>query len=96
MKQPEERLHLQEAAVAAKDLKTIKLGHLQEAVRGKHDGVVGQVGVADAEVLLDALHSGCQIHGHAREGLGGRHLLLDALALLHKLCVRSARHLLHA
>ena len=55
---------LQEAAVAAQDLKPVVLGHLQEAVGRKHDGVVRQVGIADAEVLLDALHGGCQIHGH--------------------------------
>ena len=50
-KAQESVLHLQEPAVAAEDLVSVKLGHLQEAVRGEHDGVVWQVGVADAEIL---------------------------------------------
>jgi len=39
-------------------------------------GAVGQAGVADAEVLLDALHGGGQVQGNAREGL--RAYLADA------------------
>ena len=90
------RPHLQESAVPPEDLIAVELGHLQEAVRGKDDGVVGEVGIADAEVLLDALHGGGQVHGDAGEGLGGGHLLLDALPLLHQLVVAACRHLLQS
>lgn len=56
--------NLQEPAVTAEDLEAIVLGHFQEAIGGKHDGVVRQVGVADAEILLDALHCRRQIQRH--------------------------------
>jgi len=39
------------------------------ASRRRTYGAVGQAGVADAEVLLDALHGGGQVQRHAREGL---------------------------
>ena len=45
--------------------------------------------------LLDALHSGGQVHGNTGEGLRRGHLLLDALPLLHELAV-AAGHLLHS
>jgi hypothetical protein len=75
--------YLEEAAIAAQDLKTTELCHLQEAIRSKHYGAVRQVGVTDAEILLDTLNGGGQIQGHTREALRGGHLLAKAHLEFH-------------
>lgn len=67
---PKQPTHLQEAAVAPEHLLARVLRQLQERVACKDDGAVGQGGVADDKVLLDAFHSRRQVHGHARERLG--------------------------
>ena len=74
--------HLQEAAVAAEDLAAGVADHVQEPLGGEHDGAVRDAGVTDHKVLLDALHRGSQIEGHAWEGLGLLPLLRQARLLL--------------
>ncbi len=79
--------YLKEAAIAAQNFEPAKLRHLQEAIGSKHNGTVGQVGVADAKVLLDTLNGGGEIEGNTREALGCCHLLAQPglqLSILHQ------------
>mmetsp|Transcript_21837 Transcript_21837/g.47931 ORF Transcript_21837/g.47931 Transcript_21837/m.47931 type:complete len:529 (-) Transcript_21837:321-1907(-) len=62
---------LQEAAVPAQHLLAGVPGELEKVVRGEDDGVVRQRGVADAEVLLDALQRRAQVQPRARPGHHG-------------------------
>mmetsp|Transcript_16271 Transcript_16271/g.41594 ORF Transcript_16271/g.41594 Transcript_16271/m.41594 type:complete len:872 (+) Transcript_16271:63-2678(+) len=81
---------LQEAAVLAEHLLAGVLRQLQKRVRREDYGHVGQRGVADAEVLLDALHRRRQVERHTGKGLGRRRALAVALHRLH-----GVHHLRH-
>ena len=58
------------APVAPENFLPLVLCQVEEGVRGKDDGAVRQCGVADAEVLLDALNGGGQVQRHTGELLG--------------------------